>query len=256
MPGLLQPYTLLFLLTAVGLANLWRRRGESRKRLALVTAPFAMLYLVSLPISGYFALGSLEWQYPPAEGDPPGAQAVVVLAGNISPPDGVRRRAELGHSTVYRCVHAAEVYHRLRPVPVLVCGGPAQPGAAGPPGARVMRDFLAELGVAPDDLWVEDTSRTTHENAVNARRLLGRYGLTRVVLVTEAVHMPRAEACFRAQGFDVFPSACRHRATRFEFSPLGLLPTVSGAQGCLDALHEWVGLAWYRLRGRTRSPGA
>jgi uncharacterized SAM-binding protein YcdF (DUF218 family) len=247
----LQPYTLFVLLTGLGLANLWRRRRDSRGRLALVSAPYAVLVGLSLPISGYLALGSLEWGYPPppAQGSRPDAQAVVVLAGNIAPPDSVRRQAELGHTTVYRCAHAAELYHQGAPLSVLVCGGLIDPSAACPPAAVVMRDFLVEMGVRPADVMVEPGSQTTHQNAVEAAKVLRRYGLGKVILVTEASHMPRAARCFRKQGIEVVPSACRYRATRFDLSPFGFLPTINGAQGCLDAFHEWLGLAWYWLRG-------
>jgi uncharacterized SAM-binding protein YcdF (DUF218 family) len=246
---LLQPYSLALLLSALGLAILWRRRRESRGRLMLVTASFAAIVAISEPISGYLALGSLEWSYPPPEPEPAGIQAVVVLAGNLSPPDGPRRRAELGHTTVYRCIHAAKLYRRLGPLPVLVCGGPAPGGSSCPPVAEVMREFLVEMGVVPTDLLVEADSRTTHENAVGARAVLDPLGYRRVFLVTEASHMPRAERCFRKEGFHVVPSACRYRATSFKPTAFGIVPTLSAAQACHDALHEWLGLAWYRLRG-------
>ncbi len=62
--------------------------------------------------------------------------------------------------------------------------------------------------------------------------------------------MPRALRCFRKQGIDPVPAACAHRAVDFRFELPAFLPS-PGAMGDLTAVvHEWIGLAWYRARGR------
>ena len=81
-----------------------------------------------------------------------------------------------------------------------------------------MRDFLRDQGLSDADLIVEDRSRTTHENAVECRKLLEERRITKVILVTDAVHMFRALRSFRKQGIQAVPSACHHRATQFEWT--------------------------------------
>jgi len=248
--ALLDPFTLLFLLTAVGIANLWRRRVDSRRRLVLVAVPFAVLAVVSLPATAYLALGSLEWPYPPQAGRPRGVDTIVVLSGAVHPPNRVRPEAELGEDSLYRCLHAARLYRRTGPCLVVASGGKVDSRTPGPTVAAAMRDFLIEQGVADSDLLLEDRSRSTYENARNTAVLLRERGIEKIVLVTDASHMLRAERCFLAQGIEVYPSGCRHQATEFRWSLLTFLPRPWAARDVQRAAHEWMGLAWYRLHGR------
>ena len=61
---LFQPFALLFLVTALLIASLWRGRRERRGRFFLLTITFAALMLTSIPVAIFPALGSLEWQFP------------------------------------------------------------------------------------------------------------------------------------------------------------------------------------------------
>jgi uncharacterized SAM-binding protein YcdF (DUF218 family) len=246
---LLQPYTFAFLITGLAIVSLWRTHHASRGRLILLTIGFALMSVLNLPVVSYLALGSLEWQFPPLNELPDDAGAIVVLSGSSDPPDSVRIEATLGCDTYVRCIYAAEVYHRGGSRPLLISGGKPDGGSLGPSGAELMRDFLVKLGVDSSDSKIESNSRSTYENAVECRKLLDQLGIRKILLVTEATHMRRAALCFRKQGIEVVPAACHHRATDFEFSILNFLPSSTAADGLSDPIHEWLGLAWYRLRG-------
>jgi uncharacterized SAM-binding protein YcdF (DUF218 family) len=97
---------------------------------------------------------------------------------------------------------------------------------------------------------VENGSRSTHENALETRKLLERRGIRDVILVTKASHMLRAVRSFQKQGIRVTPSACHHLATQFPSSVVDWLPDPGSASSCVSAAHEWLGLAWYWLQGR------
>jgi uncharacterized SAM-binding protein YcdF (DUF218 family) len=248
--ALLQPYTLSLLLTAVGLVYLWWRSPGLRRRLLLVVLPFVALVLFSLPALSYFALGSLEWYYPPLPDRPPETEAIVVLAGGIRPPDSIRAEPELRPDTYYRCVHAADLYRRGGPCPVVVSGGKVEEDRSGPPCAEVMHTVLVQLGVSAADILLENESHTTYENAVRCRQLLEERHLHRIVLVTEATHMFRAERCFRKQGLEVTPSACNYLATDFDWEVVTFVPRAGAAERMHEVLHEWLGTLWYWCQGR------
>jgi len=98
---------------------------------------------------------------------------------------------------------------------------------------------------------VEGASRTTYENPVESAKLLRHHRLGRPVLVTDAVDMFRAACCFRKQGVEVSPAACHYRATGLEGSLFDFLPSPQAARRCQRAWHEWLGVGWYCLWGRT-----
>ena len=124
--ALLGPFPALYILITAGLAVLWRKRVDSRRRLLLVTVPFIVLGILSTPAVGYLALGSLEWRYLPNADLPRDHQAIVVLSGDIRLPDARVPDVELGDATLLRCLHAAQIYYD-RPCPVVVCGGKMAP---------------------------------------------------------------------------------------------------------------------------------
>ena len=246
---LLHPYTIAYVITGVAIVSLWRSEA-TRGRLILLTLGFGLMLVLSLPAVSYLALGSLEWSFPPLKSSPGEAEAIVVLSGSYKLPNSVQQEAVLGSDTEQRCLNAADVYHRVKPMPVVVSGGAIDPTLAAPSPAELMRDMLMKLGVHAGDLMLEPNSRSTYENAVECRKLLGHLGIRKIILVTEATHMRRAALCFRQQGIEVVPAACHHRATDFEFSVLNFLPSSNAADDISESIHEWLGLAWYRLRGR------
>ncbi len=245
---LLDPVLLLFLLAAIVLAAAWRNRSLRRGRLTWATLAFVGLAGLCTRLLSFLALGSCEWPYPPASARPEGVSAIVVLAGNIRPPVKVLPKGELGDRTLYRCLHAARLYREGPPCLVVVCGG--SDGSSLVSAAQMMREFLVEQGVAQADVLLEDRSTTTYENAVETRILLDQRGIQQIVLVTDARHLLRADRCFSAQGFEVTPVGCDYRATQFPAGLLDCLPSAGAAVEMRDVLREWLGLIWYRLRGR------
>lgn len=231
---LAQPSVLLFLLLGVAIAAQWFRRQQSRQRLVPLTLLYVVLALYSIPAIGYLLLGSLEWQYPPLEERPADADAILVL--------GCGETAAL-----HRCIRAAHLYRQGGPCPVLVSGG--KPTAEEPAEAEVMRGFLIQLGVASADVLIEPDAQTTYESAVLCPALLRPRRIQKIVLVTDARHLFRATRCFQAQGFDVIPAGCAYTALP-RYGLARILPSRGGGLWSDEALSEWLGVAWYWVRGR------
>jgi uncharacterized SAM-binding protein YcdF (DUF218 family) len=247
--ALLRPTLLAYVIMALALAWLWRKRREDRRRLLWVIVPFVLVTLLSVPAVAYLALGTLEWAYPPAAEVPERPEVLVVLSGSMVAPDGAPDQAEVGPDTFYRCMHALALYRQAGGCPVLLSGGLAPEAPQGPTLAETMRRFFLQLGVKPQDLIKEDRSLTTHENAVECAKLLETRSVRRVVLVTDAKHLWRASQCFRQQGIEVVPAACNHYMARFQSRWENYLPSPHGAARFLDAFHEWLGILYYKLRG-------
>jgi uncharacterized SAM-binding protein YcdF (DUF218 family) len=245
---LIQPFALLLLLSAGAVLVLWRRRKETRRRLLLATLPLLLLLLLCWPPVSFLCLGSLEWQYPPLLERPADIEAIVVLSGSLRQQPG--DHYELGVDTLYRTLMGMEMYRHGPPCPLLVSGGKVDPSEPGPTLAGAMREFLVQNGIPDHAILVEDQSTSTWENAVESTRILQQRGFTRVLLVTDGAHLPRAVACFRKLGVEVVPCGCRYRALRLGPFLKTVLPSPGGASGVLEASYEWLALAWYGMRGR------
>ncbi len=200
---LLLPPGGLFLLLL--LAWWWRTR---RPRLALACAllGFGGLWLSSLP--AVVELGARALEREPALAPAAWAQlaqraeAIVVLGAGREVADPGWGGDQPSQQAVERARFAARL-HKASGLPLLVSGG-LHFGAPPSEAAQFAEVLGEDFGVAVR--WQEDASRTTWENATRSAPLLRAAGVRRVVLVTQAWHMPRARWCFERQGFAVVPA--------------------------------------------------
>jgi uncharacterized SAM-binding protein YcdF (DUF218 family) len=245
---LLQPIVELLVLPPANLfllflAGLFVARHRPRFGAAIQCAAVILLYLLSTPLIAGSLLRTVEPAAPLDVASIPatGAGAIVVLAGEMerTPEYG---GATVGPYTLERVRYAARLA-RATSLPVLVTGGVLKRGA--PPIAELMRDTLREDFGVPAR-WVENRSQTTAENAWFSGALLRRDGIDTIVLVTHGFHMERATLAFSQAGLKVIPAPTMLTAIKVE--PDSLVPTGKALQQSRLAAHEWVGLAWYRLR--------
>jgi uncharacterized SAM-binding protein YcdF (DUF218 family) len=242
-----QPLLPLFLLLCF--AGILRQRRTAGKRSALAFAGLAGLFLCMWPPAAWLAAYSVERWVPVIRYPASDAQAVVVLSANMMASGASEPEALPGYSTYVRAAHASWLFHHWRQTPIVVCGGPAVKNPDEPTLAEVMRRQLVESGVPDSMVWVEDKSETTYENALFAANILRPKAIRKIVLVTEAFHMPRAELVLRKLGFEVTPVACSYRTMEKKTVAGWLTPSFWAIRVNEEALHEIVGLAWYKLRG-------
>lgn len=247
---LISPF--FFLLAWIVLVTIYlvRKGFSTRRSLALLVIPVALLAVTSTPLVSHYGLATLEWHYPLLTERPRQTQAIVILSGGARPADAWRPTTQLTADTMIRCRAGARFYHSAPPCPVVVSGGPIKYDAHGTTLAAAMRKFLIELGVAEQDVWLEPRSNNTHQNAAYCRSLLSEHDIDTILLVTHASHLPRAVACFRAQGMKVVPAGCGHLSTTLHWEWTTFLPSAGNAYEMKQVCREWVGLVWYRLTGR------
>jgi len=233
-------------LAAWGFWRLHRTRTGIPKAL---WAAWILLFLLSWRPFSTLMVGSLEWQSTALTAQPAGEQAIVVLSAGIYMPKPQRPLVIADLHTYVRCRHAAWLYQNGWKLPVVATGGSI---AGGRTLAEAMIEVLRKEGVAPADLLQEGNSVSTYENARLTAALLRPRGIRSILLVTEAVHMPRAIGAFRKAGFEVTPAPCFFQSAMFEGNWSDwLVPTPRSLVLCEDVIHEWIGLALYRLAGRS-----
>lgn len=240
--NLLLPPGILILLLAIGVLMLFRFRRGGQVVLAITLLAF---YALSTPAVATRLAGALIVNAPLPSPVPAGTcDAVVVLGGGLyHPSPEFGRESFLSDSTLWRVTYGAQVARESQ-TPLLVSGG--RPMRTETSEAEAMRDHL-EQQLAQPVRWVEDQARNTWEQAKAVATLLGPEKITRICLVTHATHMPRAEAAFRAEGFDVVPAATDFRWANLDVR-LPWLPQPGAFGMSMAALHEQLGRAAYAAR--------
>ncbi|MEK7820270.1 MAG: YdcF family protein [Pseudomonadota bacterium] len=244
---LTNPGNLFFVVLVVGAVLLWtpaRRLGR-----ALVAAVIGFALIVMTVPMGRHGILLLENRFPAAP-LPARVDGVVVLAGMVDQ-FVTRARGQLTLSgAVERLIVFADVARRYPDAKLVFSGGSGVLGRQDATEAGAVRDHAALLGLDPARVVFEDRSRNTHENAVFSHALAQPKPGETWVLITSAFHMPRAVGAFRRAGWTVVPYPVDYALE--PDPPMSWQMDFLGAMGTLrSAVHEWTGLAAYRLTGKT-----
>lgn len=239
--------SLALLACAILVAIVLRRRAIT---IVLVLVALAWSAVWSLPPASNWLRMTLERRNPVVvESALPVADAIVVLGGgsyawarepDVDPEDLVNSRLGAG----------ARAWLSGR-APLLILSGGGRPGRHSE--AQHMAMAVQRLGIPASALLLEQRSHSTRENAFFTAALARPRGIDRILLVTSAVHMPRASLMFREAGLDVVPVPVPEPSLRREgfrqWFPSGRALWRSGR-----ALKEYAGLLESRLQGRVDGP--
>jgi uncharacterized SAM-binding protein YcdF (DUF218 family) len=239
----------LLLGVAAAVLSLKYRRNGCR---LLLTALLA-LYICSIPLTATLLSRAIQSYHPlpaqiPSASDT-GGRAIVVLAGGISYYAPEYGGDDIALRTLGRLRYAAQLARRSG-LPLLVSGGSSDPDRAASLTEGVMMQRIAQSEFALDNpIWVEDSSRTTRENASNSSRILKAKGINTILLVTQAAHMARAVTAFQRNGMQVIAAPTLF----FNEQPDALdinswIPSAAAIDIVRYVLHEWLGRLWYWLQ--------
>ncbi len=218
---------------------LWRSRPVTARFCVVIGV--LLLVVQSLPVVAISLSRGLEPQplYLERAGN---AQAIVVLgAGRY------RDAPEYGGDTVSSAglvrLRYAAALQRATGLPLLVTGGKPDGGEVSE--AETMSQTLVNEFKVPVK-WTEGESENTRESAQRTAALFKKCGISRVLLVTHAEHMRRAAGAFSQTGLYVVSAPtdfCSGPLTALDF-----IPQAGGMAVTSRALHEWIGMLWYRLK--------
>jgi uncharacterized SAM-binding protein YcdF (DUF218 family) len=132
--------------------------------------------------------------------------------------------------------------------PLLVFTGGTLPWLPdSPPEGQVFKEFAGRLGVPIDRILVTADVQNTEDEAREIRARLGKQNT--IILVTSAVHMPRARLLFDAFGFEVVPFPVDFKVEAGgTLSVLDALPNAVSLWKSETALRELFGRAFYTVK--------
>jgi uncharacterized SAM-binding protein YcdF (DUF218 family) len=247
----IRPSHVLVFMLVLGVLLLLRGRARAA-RILLVGSVAGVLVGGFLPL-GSCLLAPLEDRFPEPE-LPAEVHGIIVLAGGEQPAQTARHATPHFNGASERLLAGLALAQRYPAARLVHSGGrPAfEDGDTGEVtmASDVARALALALGLDERRLLLERGSSNTCESAREVARLVAPPPGEVWLLVTSAFHMPRSIACFRAAGLQVVAVPVDYR------QGVGGLESLSaGVANNLDrldlAMHEWLGLVVYRVRGRT-----
>jgi uncharacterized SAM-binding protein YcdF (DUF218 family) len=207
----------------------------------MLTFGFLVLTALSFTAVADQVIKPLELWYPPLleTSELKDVKWVVVLGGgHISnaerPPN-----AQVFNSSLSRIIEGIRI-HRALPESKLILSGGAVFDPV--PEAVTMSAVASMLGVSPKDMILESQSRDTEQQSHFVQGIVQD---DRCILVTSAIHMPRAMLVFEQEGLKPTPAPTDFgHWMRKENSPDRFFPRANELRKVEAALHEYLGLLW------------
>lgn len=226
---------------------------KSRIASALIATSLMILLVSSNEIFSKWLVRSLEWQYLPTA-QLPQADAIVVLGGGTRPRIAPRPWYEVNEAGD-RILYGSWLYKQGKAPVMIVTGGRAEwLGEGGNPESEDMAAIAEMMGVPSSAIIQESQSFNTRDNATNIKPILVNRKISKVLLVTSALHMPRSMEIFRKVGIESIAAPTDFLTVQNENNKgwgivIDLLPNVEALRNTTNAIKEYIGLIVYQLMG-------
>jgi uncharacterized SAM-binding protein YcdF (DUF218 family) len=243
---LLYPPGLCLILLAVAvLLSVIKKRA-----LALFLSVVAVCWVLvwSLPATTLFLGGLLESRHPYKDPkDLPRADVIVVFGGKTQ---GNRTNwfEPYNRATAIDRIDRAEALYLAGRAPRILLSGGAREGKVSE--AQIMARILRQRGIPDSALLLENDSRNTSENARFTDIIMRGQKLKSALLVTSALHMPRALASLEKRGIKVTSAGSAPQILMpASNAPEIWLPHLRSLDASRTIIKEYLGLLGYWVRG-------
>ena len=241
LPLLISPIVVVLALMLVGLF---------KKRFVFIAIAAVLLYVGSMPIVSdalFRQVESNEVKLTPQ--DAPQADAIVVLGGMLSwVPSKQGLVTEWGDPD--RFFAGVELMTAGR-APTLIFTGSKFPWDLGLEAeGHVLKRYAQRMNIPVEKIWVTADVQNTEQEAREVGKLLNPSNSERkkIILVTSAFHMKRAEMLFAKTGLEIFAYSVDFKSSHTALTPMSFLPNVSALATTDAAIREALGIVFYKLK--------
>lgn len=217
---------------------------------------FLIVSVILLFIIGVFPVGTvltlpLEARFPPWQPGQSAPTGIIVLGSAINPVISAARGDVALNDAAERIIAIVKLARRYPNARVVFSGGNSNLFASVPSEAVYAARLMEDLGVSRGRIVLEGRSRSTAENATFTAHLVQPKPGERWLLITSAMHMPRAMGTFRKAGFLVEAYPVDYRTAGPQ--DLWEIPEslTAGVHITDMSVHEWFGLLAYWISDRT-----
>ena len=243
---LLEPEVWIFLVLSAGCLTAWARQWPRSARFTLYLLLVLYYGFTTRPLTQAL-VEPLETYYRPPASMPLGHDAIVIFVGSPKLQPYTERPTIVGtRNTDLLLCGLVYVHAGIAPKVVLTgeASGEVNHMAA---GTVVLQEWAVLLGYPKEPIIAEAQSSATHERARSIKQLLGSD--RRILLLDSAMHLPCSAAAFTKVGFTVTPIPCDYELSTESWGLSDFVPRGGNLKASSEAVHEYVGLLTYRLRG-------
>ena len=243
---LLGPEVWIFIVLSVGCLIAWTRQCPRSVRFTLFLL-FVLYYGFTTRPLTQALVEPLESYYRPLASMPVRQDAIVIFVGSPKLQPYTERSTIVGthNADLFLC---GLVYVRAGSAPkvVLAVEEPDESNHTAA-GTVVLQEWAVLLGYPEGAIIAEPHGVATHERARAIKGLLGSD--SRILLLDSAMHLPRSAAAFTKVGFTVTPIPCDYEMSTKSWDLSDFVPQSGNLKSSNAAVHEYLGLLIYWLRG-------
>lgn len=249
---IVSPLNFIALILLLGI-TLYAFKYRVMARYTIGAGLIIFLVLAVLPI-GPLLLHHLEQRYdrPALAQLPDDIDGIIVLGGFLKQHESHARDYLIFNSSASRFTEFLKLAQHYPDARHVISGGDGSLLQNNPSPDRLLKDYLGDIGFAPEKFTFENRSRNTFENFKYSHEKMQPGSEEKWILITSAFHMPRSLTIFCSNGWPVIPYPGAHY-TPHDPSFIAFPPDVLSNYYHLDiALKEWIGIVAYRLFGKTK----
>ena len=223
--------------------------GVISRRRSISLFAVGILVLCSLPIISNKLISQLEKDYVlrPADSAQT-ADAVVVLSGMVHTIRG-------SDGLVYEWGEASDrIFAGIQlmieqKAPRLVLTGGKLPWSVGIPEGEYLKEIAIKYGISEHSIQITENVQNTDQEAKAVASLLKQRD-PKIILVTSAFHMPRAQKVFEASGLLVIPFPVDFLTGAKQTTIIDFMPNAEALSKTSFVIREIIGRLYYHLKYR------
>ena len=217
-----------------------------RSRIAGILA-VSILIICSLPIFSNKLITSLENEYMLSDASSAKtADAIVVLSGMVRTINGKNGLSYEWGEASDRIFAGIELIKKNK-APIMILTGGKLPWSVGKPEGEHLRDVAIKYGVPNKNILLTENVENTDQEAKAVGKLLNKTS-PKIILVTSAFHMPRAQKVFEAVGINIEPFAVDFLSEADKYTIMNFIPSAGALNQTSFFIRELIGRLYYNLK--------
>ena len=217
-----------------------------RSRIAGILA-VSILIICSLPIFSNKLISYLENEYILLDASSAEtADAIVVLSGMVRTINGKNGLSYEWGEASDRIFAGIELIKKNK-APIMILTGGKLPWSVGKPEGEYLRDVAIKYGVPKKNILLTENVENTDQEAKAVAELLKKAS-PKIILVTSAFHMPRAQKVFEAVGINIEPFAVDFLSAADKHTMMNFIPSAKAFDQTSFFIRELIGRLYYNLK--------